>query len=512
MLLVATKNLLLAVVAGLTVNAAFPDLGWWPLAYVGIALLWLALREATPWRGFLLTWAFGIAFLLPHVYWAYTSVGMVPWIALSIAEGAFIGLFGAAWALVRRAPSKHLEAPWWSPLAFALVWVGMEQIRSAIPFGGFPWGRIGFSQVDAPVARLAWLGGVPLVSFATVAIGAALGFALEALLRRRLVAALALPIGGAVILVAGYAVPLDTQATDGTLDAGMVQGNVPNAGLDAFAQARQVTENHRDGTLALVDSDPGPMDVVVWPENSADYDPRTDAESAAMVDEAAQAAGVPIVLGTNDYSPEEGRYNSSIVWAPGGEILDAYSKQRPAPFAEYVPMRDFVGHFSDAVDLVRTPVIPGEGPATVDVPVERLERDVTLGTIICFEVAYDTIVTDAVAAGAEVLFVQTNNANFGLTAESTQQLQMTRMRAIETGRATVQISTVGVSGVVAPNGRVLDQTGLFTAEQMYASLPLRTDLTPAVQWDSWWHYGFLCLPIAVVIGAYVRTVKERYEW
>ncbi|WP_062073147.1 apolipoprotein N-acyltransferase [Demequina sediminicola] len=506
------RNLVLAVAAGLLVNAAFPDLGWWFMAYVGVAALWMALRYATPWTGFLLTWAFGIAFLLPHVYWAYTSVGLVPWIALSIAEGAFIGLFGAAWALVRRAPSKHTSVPWWSPAAFALLWVGMEQLRSIIPFGGFPWGRIGFSQVDIPVGRFAWLGGVPLASFMVVLAGAALGLGVEMIVRRRLVLGLSAPIAAGVVVVSGLAIPLNAQATEGTLNAGSVQGNVPNAGLDAFAQARQVTENHRDGTLALVESDPGPLDVVVWPENAADYDPRTDAESAAMVDEAAQAAGVPILLGTNDFSPEEGRYNTSLLWAPGGEVLDTYSKQVPAPFAEYIPMRDFVSHFSDAVDLVTTEVIPGEGPATVTLPVEALDRDVVLGTIICFEVAYDPIVTESVAEGAEVLFVQTNNANFGLTAESTQQLQMSQMRAIETGRATVQISTVGVSGVIAPNGRVLESTELFTPDQLYATLPLRSEITPAVQFRDLWHWGFLVLPLLVVAGAMTRTVRERYEW
>lgn len=512
MLIAATRNLFLAVLGGLAVNAAFPDWGWWPAAYAGVALLWLALREATPWRAFLLTWAFGIAFLLPHVYWAYTSVGLVPWIALSIAEGAFIGLFGLGWSLVRRAPSRHTDVPWWSPAVFGLLWVGMEQVRSMIPFGGFPWGRIAFSQSDLPVARLAWLGGVPLTGLVVVTAGAALGLGIEVLMRRRMVLGLAAPLAGGTLLMTGLLIPLDTQATEGTLNAGFVQGNVPNAGLDAFAQARQVTQNHRDGTFALMDSDPGPLDVVVWPENAADYDPRTDAESATMVDAAAQAAGVPILLGTNDFSPEEGRYNTSLLWAPGGDVLDTYSKQRPAPFAEYVPMRDFVSHFSDAVDLVRTEVIPGEGPATVTLPVESLGRDVEVGTIICFEVAYDPIVTEAVAAGAEVLFVQTNNANFGLTAESTQQLQMTQFRAIETGRATVQISTVGVSGVVAPNGRIVETTGLFTAEQMYAQLPLRSEITPAVQWRHVWQWGFLLVPVLLVGVATVRTVKERYDW
>jgi apolipoprotein N-acyltransferase len=87
-----------------------------------------------------------------------------------------------------------------------------------------------------------------------------------------------------------------------------------------------------------------------------------------------------------------------------------------------------------------------------------------------------------------VLVVPTNNASFGYTAESTQQLAMTRVQAITTGRAAVQVSTVGVSAVVAPDGTVVARTGLFTADHVVADLPLRTALTPAVRagyWPGW---------------------------
>ncbi|MFV0286266.1 MAG: apolipoprotein N-acyltransferase, partial [Demequina sp.] len=249
-------TLLLAVGGGLVLNAGFPDLGWWPLVYVALAMLWLALRETTVWRGFLLTWLFSIAFLLPHLTWADASVGKVPWVALSIAEGAFMALFGAAWVCVRRSPLMYGRPPWWSPLAFGLLWVGMEQLRSLIPFGGFPWGRIAYSQVDAPIARFAWLGGVPLTAFVVAVVAGCVGLAVEAALTRRLVLAGAAPIVGALLLIGGLFVPIDTQAQDGTLRVGAVQGNVPNTGLDAFSQAREVTKNHHDGTLALVESDP----------------------------------------------------------------------------------------------------------------------------------------------------------------------------------------------------------------------------------------------------------------
>ncbi|WP_084103743.1 apolipoprotein N-acyltransferase [Demequina sp. NBRC 110056] len=504
-------RLSVAGVGGLALAAAFPDLGWWPLAYVGLAALWLSLARAQAWGGFLYGWAFGTAFMLPHVWWAHEAVGAIPWVALSVASGAFYGLFGAAWAHVRR--SGMLRGGVWAEApVFAVLWAGMEQLRSVVPFGGFPWGRIAFSQLDASVSALAWVGGAALVSFAAALAGALLGGGLEALMRRHLVTGLAAPIAGIAVVASGMAIPLSPQGEGEELRLAIIQGNVENPGLDAFANAREVTANHRDGTLELVATDPGPIDLVVWPENSVDYDPRTDADSAAMVTEAAQAAGAPVLLGTNDYSPDDGRYNTSLVWTPGGMVLDTYAKQRPAPFAEYIPLRSIARNFSDEVDRVTTDVLPGEGPATVDVPIAALDRTVTIGTVICFEVAYDPIVTGSVASGAEVLIVQTNNASFGDTAESTQQLAMSRLRAIETGRSTVQISTVGVSGVIDPTGRILQETELFTAAQMYAETPLRTDITPAVRFRLVWQWLPLVVALGFVGSAVSRRLANRYEW
>lgn len=505
------RNILLAALGGVALNAAFPDASWWPLAFVAVGALWWALEQATGWSGFGLGWVFGIAFFLPHLWWAYTAVGPVPWIALAAVEALAFALLGGSWAHVRR---SHMLAkqPWAQAPTFALLWVGFEQLRSMVPFGGFPWGRMAFSQADSPLARLAWLGGVPLVSFIAVCVGALLGLGFEALRKRLPLRAAVAPFAGAVLIVVGYAVPLSTQASDGTLVVGVVQGNVPNAGLDAFAQAHEVTENHLAQTLVLADSTAAALDLLVWPENSADFDPRTDDYTFSLVTEAAQSVDAPLLLGTNDFSPAEGRYNTSLLLAPDGAVLAAYHKQRPAPFAEYIPIRPIARAFSADVDRVRTDVIGGDGVGTVVMSAPRLERTVTVGTIICFEVAYDSIVRESVAGGAELVIVQTNNANFGVTAESTQQLAMTRLRAIETGRATIQASTVGVSAIVAPNGRIVEMTGLFTAEHMVAEVPLRTAITPAVRLGEFLEWMFLLLPGVFVIRAVIQRVGDRYEW
>src|SRR4051794_36787197 len=96
------RSLALAVVAGIFMALALPDANIWPFALAAIVVLWFALGRCGAWAGLLIGWAFGTAFMLPHVYWAYTSVGFIPWIALSVASGLFYGLFGAAWASVRR--------------------------------------------------------------------------------------------------------------------------------------------------------------------------------------------------------------------------------------------------------------------------------------------------------------------------------------------------------------------------------------------------------------------------
>ncbi|UZN01471.1 apolipoprotein N-acyltransferase [Cellulomonas sp. S1-8] len=475
-------TLVLAASGGWITRLAFPDPGISLLAPLGMALLYLALRrDSARWNALVgLVW--GLACIGPMITWADDAVGPVPWLALTVLEASYVALFGAAWAWARRGHAVWRSGAW-QLLAFVLLWVAAEELRSAWPFGGFPWGRLAFSQADSPLASYMWLGGTPLLSAVVAALGVLLARA--ALAASQVVLGRTLGALGAAcgLVLASLLVPLDTVAQNGTLRVGAVQGNVPEPGqLDAFGERRQVLDNHVAGTRALLDQvDPGELDVVLWPENGTDIDPQVDEEAAGLIDGVAQEVAAPMLVGTVQYPESGGRYNTAVLWVPGEGPVATYSKQRPAPFAEYIPMRSLVRHFSDAVDLVTRDMLPGTEPGVIPLDSPRLGRTVVLGDVICFEVAYDAIVREAVTAGGEVLVVQTNNASFGWSDESTQQLAMSRLRAIEHGRATVQISTVGVSAVIEPNGVVVERTGLFTADQMVATLPLRDTLTPATR-------------------------------
>jgi apolipoprotein N-acyltransferase len=350
------------------------------------------------------------------------------------------------------------------------------------------------------------------VSAAVVVVGVLLALALIALRRVDLGAASGHVLLAAVLAAGAFLVPLDTQAQVGTLEVGAVQGNVPDRGLDAFSQAREVLDNHVAGTTALLETvEPGELDVVLWPENGSDIDPRADEDAAQDISGAARALDAPILVGTDNYPDTGGRLNTALLWDPQDGPVASYAKQHPAPFAEYIPMRDVARVFSEAVDRVRTDMIAGTEVGVVGVDVPRLQREVPLGVGICFEVAYDAIVRESVLGGAEMLVIPTNNATFGPTDESTQQLAMSRLRAIEHGRATVQISTVGVSGVITPSGVVVERTGLFTAEQMVASVPLRDELTPATRFGDALTWAVRALGVVVALAGMAGAARIRRE-
>jgi len=503
--------LVLAVLSGLLTNAAFPSRGWWGCAFLGIALLFVALRrDSARWNGLVgLVW--GIAFFAPHLAWADYVVGRVPWFALTVFESFYIALFAIAWTWARRGASIW-RSPGLQTVAFVVLWVAVEELRSTAPFGGFPWGRLAFSQDSSPLVRIAWLGGAPLVSAAVAAVGVLFAVAVLSAVRLRLLRTTTALVLAIVVVVAGLVVPLDTQAQTGQLRVGAIQGNVPRPGLDAFAERRVVLNNHVQGTLALLDRvAPGDLDLVVWPENGTDVDPQVDAAAAASIDAAASAVGAPMLVGTVEYPASGGRYNTAVLWKPGVGVVARYAKQHPAPFAEYIPLRNLVRPFSSAVDLVSQDMIAGTKVGVVPLESPRLHRTVVLGDVICFEVAYDSLVRDAVRAGAEVVIVQTNNASFGYTDESTQQLAMSRLRAIELGRATVHISTVGVSAVIAPNGAVSQVTDLFTAAQLVATVPLRTSLTPAARFGDWLAWAIDGLAVLIVASGMVGAARGRRD-
>ncbi|WP_131104475.1 hypothetical protein [Ornithinimicrobium sufpigmenti] len=144
-----------------------------------------------------------------------------------------------------------------------------------------------------------------------------------------------------------------------------------------------------------------------------------------------------------------------------------------------MPYRDFFRQITPLVDRVGTDMAAGAGPALMSMPVE-LSRVVDAAVGICFEVAYADLIREGVLASGELIIIPTTTPP-SVTPQSRPSDWRCRASAVEHGRATIQISTVGISGVIMPDGAMTQRSGLFTAEELTATLPLRTTLTPAAR-------------------------------
>ena len=500
-----------AIAAGFVLLVGFPPYDVWFATPVGVAMLAVATYRRRFWAGAGLGLLTGLSLFIPLLSWAGGYVGPV-WLYLPVGESAYLALLGGLTALatpllqrgIQTTPYEGLRRrDWWLltwPVVIGSLWVLQEALRDRTPFGGFPWGRLAFAQSDSPFTGFAAIGGAPLVTFAVAAIGGL--FALGAvsaiyadrgqradpanpptLIRTDQLRKLLPVIGISVVgLLLFYTLPwLAGHATDdaGSVRVAVVQGNVPRLGLDFNAQRRAVLDNHVNATLELAErvragQEPAPA-LVVWPENASDIDPILNVDATNRIQEAARAIGVPILVGglLDGPGPKQIR-NVGIVWDPVTGPGKTYVKRHPVPFAEYMPIRSFVRLLTDKVDLVRTDFVAGPDPGVLPV------GPVTIGDVICFEVAYDNVVRDTVSGGAQLLVVQTNNATFN-EAEARQQLAMVRLRAVEHGRPALMASTVGVSAFVDDAGNVYDATQ-FNAEAVIArDVVLRSGRTMATR-------------------------------
>ncbi|MET8622644.1 apolipoprotein N-acyltransferase [Kitasatospora sp. NPDC004669] len=460
----------LAALAGLLLALAFPPYDLWPLSLLGVAALSLLTRGRTFRQGLWTGFAFGVPFFLMLLSWLRV-VGWDATIGLSVVEALFLALLGGALALTARLPG-------W-PLWGACLWITQEWARDRLPLGGFPWGRLAFANTATPYTPLAAIGGAPLVTFAVALSGTLLAWAALRLRgpRRAPWAAALAALGAVAALLAGYLVPVPTAADD-TVKVAIVQGNVPNPGMDFLGRPMMVLNNHASATERLAaDIQAGKVphpDVVIWPENSSDLDPFSDPLARQRIDEAVRAVGVPTLVGTLVDGPDAQHVqNEGIVWDPQTGPGASYTKQHPVPFGEYVPFRAQLMKVITRLQRVARDFWPGDHNGVMQLGPAKI------GDVICFEVAYDEIVRDTVDSGARVLVVQTNNATYAETGQPEQQLAMSRLRAVEHGRAVLIAATSGISAVIAPDGTVEQRTQELTAAELSATVPLRDGTTVA---------------------------------
>jgi apolipoprotein N-acyltransferase len=472
-----------AVGAGIALDTGFPDKNVWPLTLLGVGLVLVALIGRR-WGGALLVGVVaGATFWGVHIFWLTLYLGPVPWLGLTLFEAGYFTLGAILIALVYRRADRVWPGRWGRlglvPIVVAGLWTLREGVNAIFPYGGFSWARVAMSQSDSPFTSLvAWVGMAGL-SFLLVWLVA---FVVQLAREGRWGAgagawaaapdALSRPIrvlAGVTAAVALLAVPAWAAPTSGSSRIAGVQGN-SNAGLFAVHERGDILSDHVSASRLLVGEDP---DIVVWPENASDIDPTTNSLAAATLDAVSTELGdVPIVVGTIQVRDDK-VYNTSLLWQDG-QATDHYDKRHPVPFAEWMPNRAFFRSLApELVDLVTRDYEFGTTDLTFDID------GLLAGISICFDITDDAVMRAMSAEGAQVVLAQTNNADFGQTDENLQQLAIARLRAVEFGRSVVNISTVGTSAIIGPDGQNIATIPAYEAGALIADVPLATVQTPA---------------------------------
>jgi apolipoprotein N-acyltransferase len=439
--------LLLSALSGGLLSAAYEPVGKWWIAPIAIAVHMYALSLTH--RKVLSVFIFAATLNLIVLHWSSTFVGSVPWLILALG----LAVFYLPLSLVSR----------WGMSSYPLIYILLEEVRNRFPFGGFGWVRIAYTQADAPYSKIAAIGGASALSALTVLLGLILFHAVNKKWSKI-----------AVLPFLFLFIPINVSAF-ATTNVLMIQGNVPQMGLDFNSRAKAVFNNHFERTQSELKANSN-VDFVLWPENSVDVDPFQNKD----VKQALDSIQKPLIIGAI-VEKGDSILNTSILW--GGELPPTYVKQHLTPFGEYIPLRSLASAISPYTDRVKD-FESGNGQVFFSV------KEAVIAPVICFELVDDELLHKA-AVSSNIFAVQTNSATFGMSAESAQQLEMTRVRAIEHGRNIVSVSTTGYSAIIDSKGKVLQKTSMGTADSIRAEVGLINGTTPRDAAGDWALVGVL---------------------
>jgi apolipoprotein N-acyltransferase len=468
--------------SGALVAFSLPPWGWWPLAFIGIAIFARITTSGITRKRtqFLLGTIFAFGWFAPGMCWMWflTPPGYV------IAVILFAAFHGVASVVGSRSMYPLVALP----LAHALA----ETFRFSFPFGGVPLASLAISQSASPLVGIVRIGGPLLLTFCVLQIG----FALSQLVVAPRVKHLAM-FGAIVALVvcAGIVAPNGSD-TGETRTIAAVQGGGPQGTLAINTNPRDVVERHLAATRAITSTN---LDMVIWPENVIDVADFYDSVERTEIAEQAARLKAPFVVGITEDMNARYFTNAQIVVNEDGTLGDRYDKVRRVPFGEFVPLRGLLEILGAPVDRIPRDALAGSDIAQLQVD------DTTVGVVISWEVFFSGRANEGVEAGGSVLVNPTNGSSYTGTILQTQQIASSRLRAIENGRWLVQVSPTGFSAFISPTGEVFDRTGVSEQRVLERTISLRSGRT---LYSNLGDLPFIVLMVAV-LGSLAFIARKR---
>ena len=461
----------LTLLSGVLLSLCFPRAHFYLIAWVALVPLWYRTHTLTPRQSFLhfflAGWVFHtilLQWLATNIYWAggWAIIGQQ---LMCVALSVYWGLLGLTWAWLRDRLPRALA---WA--AIPVLWIAMEQLQATL-FTGFGWSSLAYSQgPDLPLLQWAAIGGAPLVSGIIVCGNVLLVLSiLNARVRFQILTAFILLV--AVSHAVGYALLHEPEYNEPRIKVGLFQSNFPLEMKWDPEYTLEMVQNAMDTSRVLVEHEA--VDLVVWPEALV----MTDVEQPsmrAMLGRFARESEVTLFTGGVGYArageeSHSGTYNSAFLFSDSGELTGRYDKLHLAPFGEYIPYASYIPFVNSIVPMIGG-IRPGKTSEVF--PVE----DRAFGPLICFEVLFPWMSERLRNEGADFLVVITNMGWFGASNAIPQEIEIARLRAIETRLPLLHAANTGISGLFDPWGRFTLANGVVHGRSEYRKI--RDDVEP----------------------------------
>lgn len=416
---------------GLT-SLGFAPYEYWFIPVISLSILFNILKVNKLKKRLAIAQLFGLGLLLPNQFWTGTYVGNMPWLVLAVMQ-SFLFL---PFAIV--SPRAGRFNPW----LFSSGAVVSELLLRTIPFSGFGWSRISFTQVNGPFSSL-----YPLIGSAGVI------FVLAFLLSHRKL----LPFFLIIFFITAVNLYPNSLQKSGELKVALVQGGVTNLGLSFNSTPREVFQRHLRQTQLKIKS--SQVDLVIWPENSVDIDLFSNSDIQKTLIETSRMLKTPILVGGITRVNGD-LQNISVLFDP--QVQNTYVKRYLTPFGEYIPFRSIVEKISSLTSNVDD-FSAGSKSNLLDIRENEAE------IFICYELLNDSFKNQI---NSDFLIVQTNNATFGDTNQLDQELQIARVRALESGREVAYVSTTGITSFIDSKGKLKSELPKFEPDVLFDTVSL----------------------------------------
>ncbi len=454
-------SLLLSVISGVLTGIPLVFNALAPLAYVAMIPFFSVLIRVSKNRAgttALCSFAFGFSYDFVAFGWisqmhplTFTGISNAASLLICVGGSVLVSalfsvpviLFALALRFVGKTGFVRKHTFLLIPAASAF-WAVSETATELGPFA-VPWARLCVGQASYPalIGSAGVLGGLFV---GAVAVAVNMSLALLILDKRRTAKASFAAAAASVMLLSVLLSGLRAVGTkeEGSVEIAILQGNVPTN--EKWNDPSCSVETY----IAMLETlDGNAPDIVFMPETAVTFDITDSPQYLSKIKAFAYRNGCAVLFGTYMFDGDGRCLNTVRLVDRDGLSGDAYAKRKLVPFAEHLPFEEFFKKNFPALtqlDLFSENIYQGDSLRVFEY------GDAKIGALICFDSLFPSLSRETAHAGANLMFIATNDGWFTDTVAVSVHSSAASVRAVETGRYLVRAANTGISSVIAPDG------------------------------------------------------------